>query len=371
MHKYDTVALVKSLEFIEKFKAANPSTAKCFVKQAWIEWASPERVRSVFVADGFALRFSEAKTGSFSNTVLSLSALAQHDMYPFVVVVVRPISVDFLLANATFLKKISHSSQQLRIDNIKGSFNGTDIMTTIAGIPNTPEHFDDLFALHSAFTWEENLGRLVESTNGIVPRNIRFQPTNAEIDLILDAPVRFANFIVSKEYTAIERDLNARIRNAQEDIIAAARSDNVNIRGNTIEKIITGEGNTHELSDLVMWLGDRKLMIDVKTKLLDRSSAPKAYNVDKFLRLLSKPDSVFAFFIVGLDVMHHKVFGRLLTVLDDALRNLTVVQHHWAGRGSRGVTQLYGDFGQALFADYQPSIDIDSARGFLKSLIEL
>jgi hypothetical protein len=38
---------------------------------------------------------------------------------------VRPKDVEFLLANATFLKKISHSSHQLRIDNVKGSFSGT------------------------------------------------------------------------------------------------------------------------------------------------------------------------------------------------------------------------------------------------------
>ena len=66
----------------------------------------------------------------------------------------------------------------LRIDNVKGSFNGSDIVTDYEGTPNVPENFAELFALHSAFTWEENLERLVEATNEIVSRNNRFQPSD-------------------------------------------------------------------------------------------------------------------------------------------------------------------------------------------------
>ena len=43
---------------------------------------------------------------------------------------------DLTLANTTFLHKISHSSQDLRVDNIKGSFNGHDIMREFEGVCN-------------------------------------------------------------------------------------------------------------------------------------------------------------------------------------------------------------------------------------------
>lgn len=327
-------------------------------------------MRSVFVTDGFAIRFCEAKTGTFSNTVLSLSALAKHDLRPFIVAIVRPSSIDFLLANATFLKKVSHSSQQLRADNVKGSFNGTDIMTVFEDVPNDPDHFDELFSLHSAFTWEENVERLVEATNQIVARNVRFEPTSTELELILTAPSRFARAATSDEFMAVERELTSLMGAARQDIIAAAQIDNVNIRGNAIEQIITGERNDHELGDVVLPLGNGELVIDVKTKLLDRASAPKAYNVDKVLRLLAQPGSVLAFFMVGVDVSRGEVSGRLLTVLDDALRRSTVVQHHWAGRGSRGVTQLSGNFGKALAPDYQASINEDDALCFLRGLVD-
>lgn len=365
-------SLDESIQFITDLKSANPYADKSTVQEEWFEWALPEKMRSVFVGDGFAIRFSEAMTGAFSNTVLSLSALAKHDMRPFVVAVVRSSSVDFLLANSTFLKKISHSSLQLRVDNVKGSFNGTDIMTAFEGTPNRPDHFEELFALHSAFSWEENLERLVEATNEIVARNTRFQPSVEERALILDAPARFASVAASPEYAEVERDLVARMMAAKAEILAAAKIDNVNKRGNAIEQLITGEGNAHELGDIVMPLaGGGQLVVDIKTKLLDRASAPKAYNVDRVLRLFAQPGSVLAFFMIGVDTARGEVSGRMLTVLDDALRNSTVVQHHWAGRGSRGVTQLSGNFRAALSPGYQPSVDGGPAQNFLSGLLDL
>jgi len=361
-----------SVEFLKKLKTDRPNFDKAKIQEAWVNWATPEKMRSAFVAESFAIRFSEAKTEAFSNTILSLSALAKHDRRPFLVVVVRPMSVNFLLANTTFLKKISHSSQELRVDNIKGSFNGTDIMADYAGITNEPDHFDTLFALHSAYTWQENLERLVEATNEIVPRNNRFQPADTELAIIHEAPERFSNAVNSEEYTTAEHDLLVRMDATRSEILTESEIDNVNIRGNAIERLITGKGNAHELGDIVLLLeGDGVLVIDIKTKLLDRASAPKAYYVDKLLRLLAQPGSVFAFFMVGVEMARGEVSGRLLTILDDALRDATLIQHHWAGRGSRGVTQLSGNFGQAISPNRRSSINVEDARKFLKRLVDL
>ena len=364
-------ALKESIEFIRRVKADYPDADKASIQKAWADWLGPEKMRSVFLAESFVMRFSEVKTGSFSNTVLSLSALANHDVSPFVVVVVRRDGVEFRLANSSFLKKVSHSSLMLRIDNVKGSFNGSDILTEFEGKPNSPENFEELFALHSAFTWQENLERLVEATNEIVARNVRFQPDDAELGSILSSPTRFNAAIHSPEYMAAEADLLIRMESAKQAILAAAAIDNVNIRGNAIEQLLTGAGNAHELGDIIRPLRGGDLVIDVKTKLLDRASAPKAYNVDKLLRLLAQPGSVLAFFMIGVDVDRGIVSGRLLTVLDSGILSATVVQHHWAGRGSRGVTQLSGRFRDALDDNYQPNIDGHAAQRFLQGLVDL
>jgi hypothetical protein len=46
--------------------------------------------RSVYYNDSFAIRFSQAMTSSFSNTVLALSNLQKFDSKPFFVCVVCP-----------------------------------------------------------------------------------------------------------------------------------------------------------------------------------------------------------------------------------------------------------------------------------------
>lgn len=102
--------------------------------------------RKVFSNTDFAIRFSKSERKRMSNTVLSLSALQKYDSRPFFVCIVASSENYLLLANTTFLKKISHSSQELRIDNIKGSFNGSDIIFDFQGIENTPKNFQSLYA---------------------------------------------------------------------------------------------------------------------------------------------------------------------------------------------------------------------------------
>ena len=361
----DFSSLQNAIEFISARKRADPAARKDKLQAEFVSQFGPARERSVFVGDGYALRFAEARTGSFSNTVLSLSALRQHDHRPFVVVVVRERYVEFLLANSTFLKKISHSSQMLRIDNIKGSFNGSDIMTEYEGVANAPENFEQLFAQHSAFTWAENVERLVEATTAIVARNSRFDPTDTQKKTILSAPDRAAAALQSPVFRSIEAELRQLVSQQHDGILAASRLDNVNIRGNSIEQILTGQANAHDLGDLARPIDGGRLIIDVKTKLLDKASAPKAYNVDKMLQFLSEPGSVFAFLMLWVDVHVGSISTRLLPALENSVLSATVVQHHWAGRSSRGVTQLSGAFSQASDPNYEPRIDGQKARAFL------
>ena len=318
-----------AIRFIREFKYANPRADKAAVQQTYAKRFAPTKMRSVWVGNGYAMRFSEARTGSFSNTVLSLSALQAHDARPLVVVVVRERTVEFLLANTTFLKKISHSSHELRTDNIKGSFNGTDIMVEYEGVPNNPENFDHLFAQHLAFTWEENVERLVEATNAIVGRDNRFQPTNDQRAVLLAAAERAAAALVDPAFQAVEAELLALVMSHRAAILKAALVDNVNLRGNAIEQLLTGGANAHELGDLRRDLGGgRPLVIDIKTKLLDRASAPKAYNVDKMLSFLAQRGSVLAFLMIVVDTQVGTISARLLPVLENALLDATGVQHH-------------------------------------------
>jgi hypothetical protein len=284
----DNIDLPATVALLRDLKRIQPDANKARIEAAFSRNTSLRKERSVYVGNSHAIRFSEANTASFSNVVLSLSALQKYDANPMVICVVRPDRLDFRLANATFLKRVSHSSHTLRVDNIRGSFLGHDIMDDYDGIPNRPDHFDELMAIHSEFTWEENVERLVEATAAIIARATRFVPVGNELQVILDAPGRAATALGLPRVREIEHELTSIVRRHQAELLQAATLDNVNIRGNTIEQIITGELNAHRLDDLTYNLPDNgTLIIDIKTKFLDRASAPKAYNIDKMLRTLS------------------------------------------------------------------------------------
>jgi hypothetical protein len=254
------------------------------------------------------MRFCHAGGESFSNTVLALSQLKKVDDLPVVVCVVRPTRLDFMLANTTLLSKVSHSSSKLRADNVKGSFNGTDILKLYDDVPNRPDRFDELFALHSAFTWHENLERLVAATNAIEGAGRRFEPTDAQRSLILDAPARAASALRSTSFPDIAQELEELVQNRTAEFINLARVENVNLRGNMIERLFMDASASHDLCDITRELGPGQLVgVDVKTKLVGRASAPKAYNIDKMLAFHAETGSVLAFFFICMDLAKETV----------------------------------------------------------------
>ena len=140
--------------------------------------------RSVYCSECFSVRFSFSSSTSFSNTVLSLSNLQKYDDLPFIVCLVTPNKNTLYLANTTFLQKISHSSQELRTDNIRGSLNGSDIVKEFNGLSNSPENFDKLFSIHAELGFNGNLTRLVEATNNISPSAKKFEISSKQKDTI-------------------------------------------------------------------------------------------------------------------------------------------------------------------------------------------
>ena len=356
---------------LKKFKADNVAANKAAVQAHFFKITKATKQRSVFACGRFAFRFSEANAGSFSNVVLSLSALKQYDGEPFIICIVRPRVLEFRLSNTSFLKRISHSSHTLTTTNVRGSFLGHDIFGEFEGLANSPENFEQLFALHEAFNWDENLERLVAATTSISPRLARFDLTTSNSQIILLAPDRTARTLSDPAVmTNIERSLEELVLQNRTALLAAAEIDNVNLRGNAIEQIITAATNEHRLDDLTYEIPNGRLIVDIKTKLLDRASAPKGYNIDKMLRLLSDETSEFAFFFIGLNVERNLVKTRLVSIFDPRIVQATRIQTHWAGRASRGVTQLTGDISSIFDAEYRTSVDRSPSVALLRSFIE-
>ena len=351
--------------------------------------------RALYHTDFFAVVFCYSKNKSFSNVVLSLSKLEKYDHIPcFVVLVRKDLDNLIYMINTTFLEKISHSSQNLRVDNIRGSLLGSNIRKVIAEIEkaNTPDNFNDLFAYHQGFSWQENIERLVESTNNISPRLTKTSLTDTELKLLYASPKRAVAFVESPDFEVLLKDLQCRCEQAKEAILTASHIDNVNIRGRVIEILITSDteqrvrlfqdlkdtehllpsyDTKNELGDYVRHFETSDTYTDIKTKVMYLDSNPKAYNIDKFLECMGKDKSVFMFFFVGIN--ESGIMNTVLcSVFHDKLMKSTLLQEHWAGRGTRGAAQFNGKTINELLRapDFKNTIDCQAATVFLHKLIE-
>ena len=186
--------------------------------------------RSVYYSEHYAIRFSYSSSASFANTVISLSNLQKYDDQPFLVCLVTPHKNILFLANSTFLHKVSHSSQQLRVDNIRGSINGSDIAKDFNGLSNSPENFEKLFSIHAELGFNDNLVRLVEVTNNISPSGTKYVIPSSVRQTIETAPERAIGFVNSDEYNQLKTELDSKVSRYENEILIAGFIENVNIR---------------------------------------------------------------------------------------------------------------------------------------------
>ena len=351
--------------------------------------------RKVYYCRSFAVRFSYSKNGAFSNTVLSLSTLQKYDKIPFFVVLVRGHDAANIvyLANTTFLSKISHSSKELTMYNIKGSFNGSDILKEYNGLKNEPKNFDELFAFHEGLEWEDNLSRLVDASSAIKPKSQKFNPDDIQKTNIFNSIERAKLFLLSNNLQELMDDLNDRCNKCADAIMVASHIENVNLRGRIIEFMITAndvmrdklktmlrdemnflpELTTHDdLGDYERIFDNGHAYVDVKTKIIYLDSAPKAYNVDKFLEKMAEDDSSFFFYLIGIG--EDGIFNTALcSVYHNDLIDASIVQHHWAGRSTRGVVQFSGKILNKILQNksFKNIIDDNKAGQYLENLLNL
>ena len=382
---YNKEIVEQLLDFISR---RDGNTDKNSLQKSVQEAFSLVKDRSVYFCNWFAIRFCKSASKSFGNTVLALSTLHKYDGIPFIVCLVTPTRNYLMLANTTFLRKISHSSQELRRDNIKGSFNGSDIMREFEGIENTPENFEFLYNSHENYTFEENLDRLVEATNNITPIGSRFMPTESQVECIRKSVARAISFLNSADYKTLNNDLNDRVHAVESEITIAAFIDNVNLRGRIIEYLITAEDSlkntlkdclhtrqplpdiftADELGDYEREFEHFLTETDIKTKVLFLSSNPKGYNIDKLLSFLSEEKSVYLVFVVAIDE-DKTIQTRLCSMFNRQLLSGTRIIKHWAGRNSRGVTQYDGKALEAIVKEFDFEIDSEASQNMITDFL--
>lgn len=88
------------------------------------------------------------------------------------------------------------------------------------------------------------------------------------------------------------------------------------------------------------------------------------------LAFLAVPKSVFMFYFVGVDP--HKIVNTVLvSMFQKRLLGSTILLKHWAGRNSRGVSQLEGKAIGNLILAPDGEIDLGAAAALLAKIIAL
>jgi len=380
----------KVIDFVKYVYSGMPQHNKDLAQKATQKRFSLTQDGKVFYCDAFAVRFCYSKDGTFSNTVLALSKLQKYDTIPFFVVLIKGNGENAIfLSNSSMIKKVSHSSQQLSEKNIRGSFNGSDIIKEYNGIKNDKDNYQELFAIHEGFAWNENLMRLVEATSAIEPQKQKFNPDDTQKKNLFESIERAKTFISSPEFNELKEDLDNRVEHKAAEIAIAAHIENVNIRGRLIEALIVDDNENikidlvelekrlpvydakNGLGDYVRRFANGQTYTDIKTKILYLNSNPKAYNIDKFLECMSENDSVFLFYLIGIDE-NGVTNSALCPVYDKNILDATILQYHWAGRSTRGVAQLKGStlHGILCQTETEHHIDSDNCKKFLEELLK-
>lgn len=326
--------------------------------------------RRIYYNDEICIRFSSAKNG-YSNTFLGLQKIVNKNQIPIIACIVRENYCEFMLANLTFIKSVSHSSRNLTLRNIKGSVNLSNIERSYQGIENVPVNFQRLFQLHQDLQIVDNLARIIDANKNIQPTKSKFLPTLTDRDQIFNSVVFYKNFEKSDSFLSLKNELEEKVVTNKEEILKISITDNVNIRGNLIEQLITEGTNHHDLGDYYRKFTNIEIVIDIKSKMLDLQSAPKAYNIDKLLKSLSNGNFYFGYFFIGVDKINKIIKTKLISFLDSRLIKSTIIQHHWAGRNTRGVTQLSSGYETVLDQEYSSIIEDNIANEFLNKLISL
>ena len=359
------------VSFISQWRAEHPQETKDRVVRAVQQRFGLEKDGALLVGPAFAIRFCQSKfTESFANAVVAIGKVVKHDDRPIVVCVVTPAGCRFLLANTTFLTKVSHSSHALARGHLRGSILGSDILREVQGVQNAPECFAELTRIHARADRTANLERIVAATRAPSTREFWMPGIDGRAHLRA-APALARALGVHPDYATVCGKLDAILKLQRAKILVAARNPNPKTRGDQIESIITGTASQHAVGDIEFDVVVGVLSVDIKSKLSGKASSPKAWNIDKTLQDLAKGRRLLSMYFVRVDAQTGVIDARLVSIFDRTLVLASRPQRHWSGRGTRGAIQLTNTLDGIWSPGYVEAVDVTAAQAFLERLIAI
>ena len=168
---------VELVDFLLKWRDANPTGSKKVLSAAVLAQCDLKLDKALLVGKHCVLRISQMQeVGNDSSAVAALRKIDEYDDRPIVVCLFTTRGMRLLLANTTFLEKVSDRSYRLTTDHLTGSIVDSDILAAHGGIANLPANFKKLWAVHQEADKAENLARIVTATKDLHARSALANP---------------------------------------------------------------------------------------------------------------------------------------------------------------------------------------------------
>lgn len=310
-----------------------------------------------------------------SNTFLSIKTIYEFDDKPIIVVLVRPNSFDISLWNTSFVSKVSHSSKNALYDENTGEF-------TLSGSVNYPnlyhdgndfEHIVENWNFHYSSDSDHNIRRILKKTSEI--EWYWFEKVVLTEDAIEDFVKKSMNFHY-ETFNDLSITIERSFYDHKDEIVEIFNNEpSTKRRWEKIQSVITWiQDNDHEFADMYYEIGDKSILLNIKTidlTLPSSDSAPQAFNIDKLLNNIDYDDE-FTFYFFVITKTTDGVFYSLINFLEErAIRSYGNAMNHWSGQNARGHMQVSWISDLVLNQDASNEISYENSVKFISYLNSL
>ncbi|MEO6596807.1 MAG: hypothetical protein ABIP94_18830 [Planctomycetota bacterium] len=160
--------LAQLADFLLEWRSDHPVGSKKALVAAVAGQTDLRPDKALLVGPQWVLRISQMEErGNDSNAIVALRKIHEYDDRPIVVCLLTALGMRLVLANTSFVEKVSDRSYRLAKDHLTGSVLDTDILAAYDGVANLPANFDKLWAVHVASDAAANMERIVAATQAM------------------------------------------------------------------------------------------------------------------------------------------------------------------------------------------------------------
>jgi hypothetical protein len=173
--------LAELVDCILQWRDATPNGSKRRLADAVIAKSDLQLDKALLVGSQCVLRISQMQeSGNESNALAAFHKICDYDDKPVLVCLMTSRGMRLLLANTTFLEKVSERSYKLAADNLVGGVLESDLLSAVNGVANLPANFEALWATHTASDRTANIQRIVTATQEMHARAAAANPDSVK-----------------------------------------------------------------------------------------------------------------------------------------------------------------------------------------------